>query len=633
MDTSTISPSSWYQGQYDASTDTYNGSLYYISSNRVLIPFGSQTLKFSGEGSQVVLVNRWAGRTEDGHRVAYIDEGSYQSNAVSISYKLLDSSGTQLTSGTISYSGSTKDISAYPQAKYVVISLYMDTSPYSYPLMEPGVTAEIKRMIVEDGRNRVYELDNQPQFEVDHYVWHERADGPHSDDAPVYPEDIEPPWPDGVWRIEECYNNGFPFNRLMPNIPYINFYPELRENVIRVYDKDEPQSGFVSNGLAILHPSSCVSIHNDDRWDITLTHPVDEWGKWRNLLVVNVLKVDGQLFRIKKQKPYIDSNGMYIEVEAKHITTDLADESCFDFEFSGGTPAQFVTEARSHLYPSTGYSPPYQFNISAPGDTVLPADKFAPASFLALLVGLDNSLLNRIGGELYRDNFDLTISKRMAYARDDAFNIRYSLDMTEITQEVDYSDFCTLLYCYDNWGNMWSASYAGTVHWAVHHQIVKIAKFNYAEGDGSLERLMADGQNLADRYLVPKVTYKLKIAALKNDPKYKDFLELQNYRYGDSGTIYCPELDISTKQRIVEIEKNELTGEIIGMTLGNMVSSVVRPAYMGSTVTSGYSASDKANEAMQAELNDIKIRQLKTWLGIRSYTWAEVRNNKWEEYR
>lgn len=459
---------------------------------------------------------------------------------------------------------------------------------------------------------------------------------PINDQAmPVLQNGFTSPLPTNRWRIDES-NGGYPYHMLMPDILYVELtelYPELRENVIRVYDKDEPQNGFTSNGLAILHPSSCVSIHNDDRWDITLTHPVDEWGKWRNLLVVNVLKVDGQLFRIKKQKPYIDSSGMYIEVEAKHITTDLADESCLDFEFSGGTPAQFVAEARSHLYPSTGYSPPYQFNISAPGDTALPADKFAPASFLALLVGLDNSLLNRIGGELYRDNFDLTISKRMAYAKDDAFNIRYSLDMTEITQEVDYSDFCTYLYCYDNWGNMWAASYGGTVQWAVHHQIVKIAKFNYAEGDGSLERLMADGQNLADRYLVPKVTYKLKIAALKNDPKYKDFLNLQNYRYGDSGTIYCPELDISTKQRIVEIEKNELTGEIIGMTLGNMVSSVVRPAYMGSTVTSGYSANDKANAAMQAELNDIRIRQLKTWIGIRSYTWAEVRNNKWEVYR
>lgn len=444
---------------------------------------------------------------------------------------------------------------------------------------------------------------------------------------------FSPPYPAAMWRIDGAHNNGYPWHELLRGIPFINLYPELRENVIRVYDKNEPQSGFTSNGLAILHPTSCVSIHNDDRWDITLRHPIDQWGKWRNLLVVNVLKVDGQLFRIKRQKPYIDSSGRYIEVEAKHITTDLADESCFDFEFPGGTPAQFISEARAHLYPSTGYEPPYNFSISAHGDTTLPPDKFAPASLLALLVGLDNSLLNRLGGELYRDNFELIISPRMAYAKDDAFNLRYSLDMVEISQEVDYSDFCTLIHCYDNWGGFWSASYAGTIWWAVHHQIVKVAKFNYAEYGGSYERLVSDGQALADKCFVPKVTYKVKMAALKNDPKYKDFLELQNYRYGDSGTIYCPELDISTKQKIVEIERNELTGEIISMTLGNMQSSVTRPTYLGSTLTSGHSAEDKANAAMQEELQKLRLAQARTWFGIRPYTWAETKTYKWEEYR
>lgn len=615
--------SDWFQGRY--SDGSYDNSNLYISSSMIRINnvVTSVTRAFN---TFPIVLKRW-GRIDASSD--WYENGEVESRQSTATIYFFDRDRNMVGGGLNIDAGETMTIANKELAIYVLVTVAVGAD-----VVNRNIHPKDADPPEDYPSNTYYQIDTDLEYTFTEETWSIGEDGfPHSNFAELFPKDMTIPIPKAMWRITEGYNNGFPFNELLPNIPYINFYPELRENVIRVYDKDEPQSGFVSNGLAILHPSSCVSIHNDDRWDITLTHPVDEWGKWRNLLVVNVLKVDGQLFRIKKQKPYIDSNGMYIEVEAKHITTDLADESCFDFEFSGGTPAQFVTEARSHLYPSTGYSPPYQFNISAPGNTVLPADKFAPASFLALLVGLDNSLLNRIGGELYRDNFDLTISKRMAYARDDAFNIRYSLDMTEITQEVDYSDFCTLLYCYDNWGNMWSASYAGTVHWAVHHQIVKIAKFNYAEGDGSLERLMADGQNLADRYLVPKVTYKLKIAALKNDPKYKDFLELQNYRYGDSGTIYCPELDISTKQRIVEIEKNELTGEIIGMTLGNMVSSVVRPTYMGSTVTSGYSASDKANAAMQAELNDIKIRQLKTWLGIRSYTWAEVRNNKWEEYR
>ena len=434
---------------------------------------------------------------------------------------------------------------------------------------------------------------------------------PEPIDAPEPAEyAMQAPYPDSVFRIDPAYNYSYPFTALMPDIPMINIYPELRENVICVFDKSEPQNGFTGNGLAILHPTSCISLHNDDRWDIKLKHPIDEWGKWKSLLVVNILKVGGQLFRIKRQKPYIDSSGAYIEVEAKHITTDLADECCKDSEFEGGTASDFVAWAKRNVmhWEDERYADPYQFNISAAYEGTLQSETYPPATLLGLLVGLDNSLLARTGGELYRDNFDISISPRMQGARDNAFYIRYSLDMVEISQEIDYSDFCTLLYCYDNWGNVWAVSYAGTIQWAIHHQITKIVKFNYAEYD--TERFSADCDAMKAASFKPKVTYKMKMAALRNDPKYAEFLNLQNYRYGDSGTIYCPELDIETVQKITEVEKDELTGEIVSITLGNLQSSIARPTYMGSTISSGYSVDDKNAVAMQRLLVGSNIASL-----------------------
>ncbi|MBR3421549.1 MAG: phage tail protein [Ruminococcus sp.] len=434
---------------------------------------------------------------------------------------------------------------------------------------------------------------------------------PEPIDAPEPAEyAMQAPYPDSVFRIDPAYNYSYPFTALMPDIPMINIYPELRENVICVFDKSEPQNGFTGNGLAILHPTSCISLHNDDRWDIKLKHPIDEWGKWKSLLVVNILKVGGQLFRIKRQKPYIDSSGAYIEVEAKHITTDLADECCKDSEFEGGTASDFVAWAKRNVmhWEDERYADPYQFNISAAYEGTLQSETYPPATLLGLLVGLDNSLLARTGGELYRDNFDISISPRMQGARDNAFYIRYSLDMVEISQEIDYSDFCTLLYCYDNWGNVWAVSYAGTIQWAIHHQITKIVKFNYAEYDP--ERFSADCDAMKAASFKPKVTYKMKMAALRNDPKYAEFLNLQNYRYGDSGTIYCPELDIETVQKITEVEKDELTGEIVSITLGNLQSSIARPTYMGSTISSGYSVDDKNAVAMQRLLVGSNIASL-----------------------
>ena len=96
--------------------------------------------------------------------------------------------------------------------------------------------------------------------------------------------------------------NGIAAGTFGIKILHSKFVPNLwtlhRANVIRVYDISYPQEDFrtENNGLAVLSPVSCVSTHNADTWDVQLVHPIDEWGKWRNLLVENVLKIDGQLF-------------------------------------------------------------------------------------------------------------------------------------------------------------------------------------------------------------------------------------------------------------------------------------------------------------------------------------------------
>ena len=456
-------------------------------------------------------------------------------------------------------------------------------------------------------------------LKFDYREWRLTPNGIMIEEMPDPALPMHEPLPYSIWRLTPDERD-YIFHRRLPNhlppapIPYT---PLERENVIRVYDKSEPQDGFISNGLAVLHPCKCISLHNDDRWDIELVHPLDNWGKWKYLLVMNILKIDGQLFRIKNQKAYIDSSGMFISVKASHITCDLADEAVVDSEFSGGTASDFIIWAKTHTLQhadeSDRYELPYQFNISSDSTDQLTSEKYQPSTLLGLLIGLDNCLMNKVHGELFRDNFHLSINRRMEGAKDNAFYLRYSLDMVEISQEVDYSDFCTYLYCYNNWGSFWAVSYAGTITWAVHHQVKKVVKFNYSDYEGNLERLMADGQALTEKCFYPRVTYKMKIAALKNDPKYKNFLELQNYNYGDSGTVYCPELDISTEQKIVEVEKDELTGEIISMTLGNLRYSVVRPTYMGSTISSGTSVSDKVSDSMQSVLIGSNIANMQKY--------------------
>ena len=459
--------------------------------------------------------------------------------------------------------------------------------------------------------------------------WYIGEDGyPTNDeftDLPAAP--MTEPWPYAYWRIDPLINNGYPYHELMPGVVGIgvDIWALERENVIRCYDISTPQTGFDGNGLAILDPISCIEHHDNDRWDIELTHPIDDWGKWKTLLVENIIKVDGQLFRIDIQRPQLSEGGRLHYIHARHITGDMAGDLVADGKgrWTGGSPTGFVKYVMiaSHQYdpPMENYYPRYRFDgYTDYTERIGPIDLTA-TSLWGSLVGIDNCLLNVLGGELYIDNFYFSICKRMQFAKDGAFYLRYSLDMTEIEYEVDFTELVTILIVEDNFGNWSASSYVSGTQWAIHHPRTKYIKLTYADDlgyDENMERLNRDKEALWAQLSVPKVTVTVRLAALKNDPRYKDFQQLQDYRYGDRGTIYCPDLELETEMQISAVEYDRVTGEILSMTLGSLRASLIRPSFMGATVSNGRSQEDKQAAATTAALYDLTTKQIS--LSIRS---------------
>ena len=378
----------------------------------------------------------------------------------------------------------------------------------------------------------------------------------------------------------------------------VNFFPIAYENSIRVYDISEPQTGFTSNGLAVLRPTSCTSTKNADVWDIELVHPIDEWGKYRYLLPENVLKVNGQLFRIDIMTSEYSEQGGLIIVHARHISGDMAEQSLIEnAEFEGGTAQDFIDFAVEKSKIQDGvddeFYPQYEFAITTDITTRAEGDEYVNVTLLGALIGVDNCFLNRYGGEVYRDNFRMSINEKMENARENAFCLRYGAGVSGIKQKIDYTNFATLLAVFDNFGNSWAVSYDGNSRGFFHHPHRKNARFNYS--NENMERLISDGYKLWSTIDAPKTTYEVQVNQLSDDPRYSGFRNLLDCDYGDSGTIYCPELDIDTVQKVTEVVRNELTGEIINMKLGNVVSSLVRPNFMGDTVSSGHAVWDKLN--------------------------------------
>ena len=120
-----------------------------------------------------------------------------------------------------------------------------------------------------------------------------------------------------------------------------------------------------------------------------------------------------------------------------------------------------------------------------------------------------------------------------------------------------------------------------------------------------MDRLIRDGEALWAQVSTPQITIVVSVANIKTDPKYKDYINLQNYDVGYKGRVYVEHLGIDVEMEIVSIRRNELTGEAIQITLGNSRRSMIRSTVMSQTIVSPNSVEGKnaaATQAVQKEL-------------------------------
>lgn len=430
----------------------------------------------------------------------------------------------------------------------------------------------------------------------------------------------------------------------------IPMWAEERPAQVSVYDIHEPQNGYDHNGIAVLAPSEVTSDKEDKgRWDITLLHPIDEWGKWTYIACQNVVKVRGQLFRIDETETCIDADSEYVSAHAKHITYDMADYYIEEAVFLASGGENYITQLNAHRvreFPNQQHVVgEYTFDITSDLDGEMEC-QIQDQSIIESIFGADNSLVSRYGGEVYRNNFHLSVNKVMEGAPEgNAFALRYGTDLTKISFRIDMSTWVTNLICVDNYGNMMGVWYDTSGDWIVHHHKTKRYHFTYSDHaqnmahmydeeewgpalSDDLARLITDGLSLWETISTPSVSIVVTVANIKGDPKYKDYQNLQNYDVGYKGTVYVEHLGIDVEMKINSIRRNELTGEAIQINLGNTRGSLIRQTVMSGTIVSPNSVEGKNtvnNQSMQQELYDTQtIIMSKDIAGMEAFSIAEL---------
>lgn len=340
-----------------------------------------------------------------------------------------------------------------------------------------------------------------------------------------------------------------------------------------------------------------VHVVLNGEWTATLEHPIDDEGRWKYIndnAVVKMPSFNGeQLFRIKN-KEKSDSG---VSAELTPIFLD-AKEDCFLLDVrpteKNGQDALDIMTAPNKMY-------------SAKSDIKkLSTAYYQTKNLIEAINGNDeNSFINRWGGEILYNNYQITIDDHVGgdygvqvlYGKNivkDGFS--ETIDMTEVATRIIPKSYNGYMIAGDApWIDSPLIEKYPTVHYKVmSFEDVKM-RADASEDDETNGTIICDTQEQLEGALKkkceeqyaagvdkPKITIKADMELLQNTELYEDVKELEAVSLGD--TVHCKhsKLRIVSDARVIELEWDAVRNKLISVTLGkfqynflNNVSSIM----------------------------------------------------------
>lgn len=349
--------------------------------------------------------------------------------------------------------------------------------------------------------------------------------------------------------------------------------------MIQVYVKTS--TNFEANGDMTLKPTACT--YKDSENELYIEHFLDEEERWKYIQFDNVVAVQDngkkKLFRI-----YNVIKSLYkVVAYARPIFFDLANTILLDVRPTDKTGKAALDDILANTG-FTGHS-----DIS----TISTAYYVRKNIVEALLSDNDNSFINRWGGEFYCENFDVYFYERLGL--DNGVRAEFGYNLNEIEENINLDQVVTRIIPVGYNGIMlegdtpWVDSplinkYTYPRMRVVEFSDVKVKDENSTEGFDTIEEARQElikkcEELFATRIDEPLVNYKIDMINLSNTTYYKNFKDLLKLNKGDTVTCYIPHLGIDVKARLIDFEKDMLTGEYISIELGNVVNNFIKDQF------------------------------------------------------
>lgn len=329
---------------------------------------------------------------------------------------------------------------------------------------------------------------------------------------------------------------------------------------ITVYDQNE--TNFKHNGLCVLN--ECISAplieSLNGGYELELEYPLDERGKYLNLVEDNIIKADGQLCRIYRK---IRTEGG-IKINARHIFYDLIDNFLEDVTVSMLNGAGSLSWILSHTQ--------YAHNFRAVSDVPKAGTwNFKAKNPVEAIMGT-GGIIETIGGELELDNF--TINLHQKRGADRGVLVAYGKNITGIEETLDTSGIVTRILPTGKDGLMLPSKYVDSPYIG-NYPHPKVFPVEFGDIDNTTDLSIAANDYILNSGCdIPQFNYKIDFVELTKTEEYKHYAILERVYLGDTVTIKHRKLGLNLKAKVIKTTKNLITGRLEGIELGSFKPNI-----------------------------------------------------------
>ncbi|OUB57041.1 phage tail spike protein [Bacillus thuringiensis] len=296
--------------------------------------------------------------------------------------------------------------------------------------------------------------------------------------------------------------------------------------------------------------------------------------------IIKVPTPDGeQLFRVAAPKVSMGE----VTAQCYHIFYDLTENLIEDIfaETTNGNGAM------NRMSAGCQYKHPFQFYSDVPKIASARIVRKNPVEAL-LDSSQDNSFVNRWGGELKRDNFDVKMLQNRGMNR--GVVIRHKKDLLGYEGNVDWKSPITRIMPQGFDGLFLPEKYVDSPLINKYpHPKIKVVEFKHIKAAIGENADDEDAVPLEEAYRLlrqaakdmfaiqkvdqPKATYNVKFQELSQTEEYKDYKHLQSVYMADTVTVEHQEDGIDIKAKVIAYKYDPIKKEYLDITIGNFKES------------------------------------------------------------